>query len=79
MRRTTLILDEHRLTDLKRLAATRRQTLSSLVDEFLAAGLEKSARSRSARPRRRLPSFRMGSPRVNLADRDQLEEFLRER
>ncbi len=47
-----------------------------LVDEFLALGLEKA----KVRPRRnasvRLPSYRMGKPRVKIADRDQLEEFL---
>lgn len=76
MARTTLILDEQRLVDLKRLAAERRETLSAVVDEFLREGLEraKSSKKRATRP---LPRpFRMGRPRINVADRDQLYDFL---
>ncbi len=76
MTRTTLILDENRLIEMKRLAASRRQTLSALVDEFLAAGL-KNAGAAGRRRRHRLRSFSMGKPRVNVADRDQIQEFLR--
>ena len=76
MARTTLIIDEHRLVDLKRLAAERRETLSAVVDEFLREGLErsKSSKTRTTRP---LPRpFHMGKPRINVADRDQLYDFL---
>jgi hypothetical protein len=69
-----LILHDRRLADLKRLAAERGQTLSSLVDQFLAEGL-----SRSCAPRRRttpLPAFDMGEPLLNVADRDQLYEAM---
>ncbi len=75
MTRTTLLLDEQRLIELKRLAAERRQTLSSLIDEFLRQGLERAVRPRS-RKRVRLPVFNMGEPRVNISDRDQLYEVL---
>jgi hypothetical protein len=74
MKRTTLILQDRRLLEVKRLAAERGQTLSSLVDEFLAEGLR-----RSRAPRRRVPSlpvFNMGEARVNIADRDQLWEVM---
>lgn len=70
MTRTTLILQDRRLADLKRLAAERGETLSSLVDQFLAEGL-----SRSRAPKRRLtrlPAFRMGEPLVDINDRDRL-------
>lgn len=76
MTRTTLIIDEQRLVDLKRLAADRRETLSAVVDEFLREGLE---RAKSSRKRARSPlprPFHMGRPRVNIADRDQLYDFL---
>ena len=72
MRRTTLILHERRLGEMKRLAADRGQTVSSLVDEFLAEGL-----LRARTPKRRsaaLPVFDMGEPIVDVADRDQLWE-----
>ena len=74
MRRTTLILDDRRLTELKRLAADRGQTVSAVVDELLADGLR-----RARKPQRRkitLPSFNMGEARVNVADRDQLWDFM---
>ena len=74
MTRTTVILQDRRLADLKRLAAERGETLSSLVDQFLAEGI-----NRSRAPRRRLtrlPAFRMGAPLVNIDDRDQLFEAM---
>ena len=43
MKRTTLILQDRRLMELKRLAADRGQTLSAVVDEFLADGLRRSS------------------------------------
>jgi hypothetical protein len=76
MARTTLIIDEQRLVELKRLAAVRRQTLSALVDEFLRLGLQRAMEPRRSKRDSRLPSFPMGRPRVNIADRDQLYEFL---
>lgn len=74
MRRTTLILDERRIVDLKRLAADQGRTLSALVDEFLAEGIR-----RSRAPKKRsthLPVFDMGEPRVNIDDRDQLWDVM---
>jgi hypothetical protein len=76
MTRTTLVLDEHRLQQLKRLAAERQQTLSSLVDEFLRQGIEKT-NSTPARKPRPLPRGKdMGRMLVNIADRDQLYDVL---
>ena len=49
MKRTTLILDERRLSALKRLATGRGQTLSALVDEFLADGIRRASRAQEAR------------------------------
>ena len=76
MKRTTLVLDEHRLVQLKRLAAERRQSLSAVVDEFLRAGLEGAKSGRKVKPRRLPPGVDMGEPAVNIADRDQLYDFL---
>jgi hypothetical protein len=74
MKRTTLILADRRLSDLKALAAVRGQTLSSLVDEFLADGIR---RSRSPKKRRApLPAFDLGEPLVDISDRDQLYEAM---
>jgi hypothetical protein len=74
MTRTTLILHDRRLAEVKRLAADRGQTISAVVDEFLAEGLR-----RAQAPKRRsvtLPKFNMGEPRVNIADRDQLFDLM---
>jgi hypothetical protein len=74
MRRTTLILSDRRLAEVKRIAADRGQTISAVVDEFLAEGVR-----RTQTPKRRtvtLLSFDMGEPRVNIADRDQLFDLM---
>jgi hypothetical protein len=74
MKRTTLILQDRRLSELKKAAAERGQTISALVDEFLADGLR-----RANAPRRRAPSlpvFDMGEPLVNIDDRSQLLEAM---
>jgi hypothetical protein len=74
MKRTTLILDDRRLIQVKRLAAERGETISAVVDQFLAEGIR-----RATAPKRRgapLPVFDMGEPKVNVADRDQLWELM---
>lgn len=72
--RTTLVLERQRLLDLKKLALSQQRTLSSVVDEFLREGL---ARQQGERPKRlELPSFDMGNPTVNLADRDRLMDLM---
>jgi hypothetical protein len=76
MARTTLIIGDQRMLELKRLAVARSQTLSSLVDELLRQGIERARQPhRQSRPSR-LPVFDMGKPRVHIADRDQLHDFL---
>ena len=74
MARTTLILHDRRLAEIKRIAVDRGQTISAVVDEFLAEGVR-----RSQAPKRKtvtLPVFDMGEPRVNVADRDQLFDLM---
>lgn len=76
MARTTLIIDEQRLVDLKRLAAERRTTLSAVVDEFLREGL---ARVGTKRKRKFPPLPRgkdLGRMLVDIADRDRLYDVL---
>ena len=76
MKRTTLMLDDHRWVELKRLAAERKQTVSAVVDEFLGQGLARAKAPQRRGPRKPLPSFDMGLPRVNVADRDQLYQWM---
>lgn len=70
MARTTLILHDNRLAEVKRIAANRGQTISAVVDEFLAEGIQRAKSPK--RPSPVLPLFNMGEPAVNIADRDQL-------
>ena len=70
MRRTTLILHDSRLGQLKQTAALRGNTLSALVDEFLSDGLRRASAPKKRAPA--WPTFKMGEPLVNIADRDQL-------
>ena len=74
MKRTTLILHERRLADLKRIAAERGQTVSAVVDEYLSEGIRRSRQPKRAKAG--LPVFDMGEPRVNIADRDQLWDLM---
>jgi len=76
MKRTTLILASECLAKLKILAAKEKRTLSSLVDEFLREGLRKRTERKPVLKSFILPSFSLGKPRVNLSDRDQLEEVM---
>ena len=61
--RTTLILDEHCLIELKRLAAAERRTLSDLVDEVLRVGLAQHKKIRKGTRGRRCPCSRWAVPR----------------
>lgn len=76
MARTTLILDDQRLIELKRLAAAQQRTLSSVVDEFLREGLQRAKFSGQKKKPFKLRSFHLGKPRVNVADRDQLYDLM---
>ena len=67
--KTTLIIPEHLVRELKRRAAQRGETLSAVVADVLRRGLTEP---RAAGPLHPLPTHSMGAPRVDLADRDAL-------
>jgi hypothetical protein len=73
--RTTLVIDDELFRELKRRAAEQNRTLSEVTQEALRRGLARPRQPRSP-GRVRLPSFSMGRPRVDLADRDQVYEVL---
>ena len=75
MARTTLILDDTQMERLKDLARAQRRTMTDLINEFIAEGLA-SRTTDKAINRFVLPVFRMGRPRVNLADREALEAIM---
>ncbi len=73
--RTTLVIDDELFRELKKRAAAENRTLSEVTQEVLRRGLVgRKAAPRS--PRVKLPSFAMGKPRVDLADRNQLLDIL---
>jgi hypothetical protein len=71
--KTTLVIPDPVFRDLKRRAIERKETLSALATEYLVQGLR--ATRKPKRPFR-LPSFKMGPPKVNIADREALYDFL---
>ena len=76
MTRTTLVIDEQRLIDLKRLAAARRTTLSAVVDEFLREGLARAGVKKKRNLPTLPPALHMGRELIDISDRDQLYDAL---
>jgi len=70
-----LVLDEQQFSELKKLAAAERRTLSSLTEELLRLGLA-SRRRRSGRKLDPLPTWNMGTPKIDLADRNALYDAM---
>lgn len=67
--RTTIVIDDELFRELN------ERALSAVTQETLRRGLAR--RESTRRPRRvRLPSFAMGTPAVDLADRSQLFEVM---
>jgi hypothetical protein len=71
--KTTLIIPDAVIKDVKRHAAERGETISTVVTEFLVQGLREPRK-----PRRsfRFPTSKMGPPRVDIADRNALYHLL---
>ncbi|NUN98749.1 MAG: hypothetical protein HUU16_21545 [Candidatus Omnitrophica bacterium] len=74
MKRTTLVLEDGCMEGVRELAKRENRQISQVVNELLAEGLQR--RRRGKRPPFELPAFDMGAPRVNIADRDQLENAM---
>ncbi len=74
MKRTTLVIEEGLLEGIRREAHRRDCDLSTVVNDCLRVGLHR--RRPAGAPPPALPSFAMGRPRANLADRDALEALM---
>ena len=72
MKRTTLVLEDGCIDAVRELAQRQGRQLSEVVNELLTEGLQRRRESEE-QPPFVLPSFRMGPPRVDVADRDALE------
>jgi hypothetical protein len=71
--KTTLIIPDPIFRDLKRRAAERKETLSSVVTQCLVQGLRIS---RKAKHPFRFPTFKMGPAMVDVANREALYDLL---
>ena len=69
-----MVLDDACMEGIRAEAYRERRDMSSLVNELLGEGLRRR-RERSPLVFT-LPSFSMGQPRVNIADRDELERAM---
>ena len=75
MKRTTLILNEKCMEKVRELARVENRQISEIVNDLLLEGLMRREQHKE-RTEFSLPSFPMGEPRVNLADRDALESVM---
>jgi hypothetical protein len=76
MKRTTLVLEEGLMGEIKREAAKNDSDMSGLVNELLREGI--SRRKNPQLQPLKLPSYSMGRTTLPLADRDALEEAMGE-
>jgi len=67
--KTTLIIPDLLMRELKKRAAERGETLSAVIAETLGRGLKAGTPTKPVEP---LPTHRMGRPKVDVADRDAL-------
>ena len=67
--RTTLVIDDHLMRQLKAEAAREGRTMSDLVEKSLRAMLGRRPEQRTLPP---LPTFNSGGARVDVEDRDAL-------
>jgi len=74
MKRTTLVLEDACMDQVRALARREGRQLSEVVNELLAEGLQR--RRGTKRKAFSLPRFSMGRPRVNLGDRNALESLM---
>ena len=74
MKRTTLILEDGCMEGVREIAHRENRKISEVVNELLAEGLAR--RTPLEAGDFELPVFSMGRPRVNLADRDALEQAM---
>ena len=75
MKRTTLVLQDRMIPELRRVAADRGQTIAALVDEFLADGLRRANAAKQRAPS--LPVFDKGEPLVDIKDPNRLFHAMR--
>ena len=73
MERTTIILDKPVLKRVREKARKEGKTLKDTLTEIILAGLNRPPRKRETLPE--LPSFHLGRPLVDVANRTRLYEM----
>lgn len=68
--KTTLVINNAFMAKIKALAVAQKTTLSHMVETLLRLGLQREAARQATQ--RVLPSFDVGKPLVDVADRDAL-------
>ena len=71
--KTTLVIEDSVMRSLKARSALEGRTLSSLVEEYLRRGLLQDAQKVGAAEAVELPRYRMGAPKVDVADRGAVD------
>ena len=69
-----MILEDSSVDGIRDLARKQGKTLSQVANELMVEGLER--RKTKRRPDFKLPTFSMGTPRLNLGDRNALEALM---
>ena len=70
--KTTLIIPDPVFRDLKKRAVDRNTTISELATEYLRQGLRQPQKRKPFR----LPSFKMGPPLIDIANREEIYRVL---
>ena len=73
--KTTLNIDDTVMARLRQEAARQRKTMSELVEAALRLLFHSAQQSKKKRLRQ-LPTWRGGKPRVDIADRNALYDFM---
>ena len=76
MARTTLDLDPSVLRELRRRGAHERKSMGALASELLARGLAETGQGDESSARLHWTSRDLGSPRVDLEDKEALRALL---
>jgi len=75
--RTTLVLEDVAVEEIKKISFLEKKTISEIVNGFLMEGLRRRREVKlSPKKSMELPSFHMGTPRIDIADRDALNDVM---
>lgn len=76
MKRTTLILEDAGMREVRELAREENGQISNVVNDLLRDGITRLPEIQKNRKQVNLPVFQMGKPKANLADRNAVEELM---